>query len=217
MTFAIALQWFLLARGDRAEDQSEVSRFTDVFGNLIKIPNVRLLLMMGLIAFAIGHGFASWLPKILENSGMSASHAGWAAAIYTAAGIPSILMLPSLVPPRLRGRFIAIFAVLTAGSLVLVMKISGGALYFGLAALGFISAPFMALLLLILMDSPGVETRYMGSAGGMFFCVAEIGGFTGPLIMGILVDITGTFMAGALFIAGLCFAMAVLILFLDLN
>ena len=73
------------------------------------------------------------------------------------------------------------------------------------------------LLLLILMDSPGVETRHMGSAGGMFFCVAEIGGFTGPFMMGILVDATGTFMTGALFLAGLCIAMAVLTIFLNFN
>ena len=141
---------------------------------------------------------------------MSAAHAGWAAAITIAAGIPSILIIPTMVPPRFRGRIIAIFAVMTTINLVLVMKISGIALYLGLATLGFISAPFMPLLLLILMDSPGVETRHMGSAGGMFFCVAEIGGFTGPFIMGILVDATGTFMTGALFLAGLCLAMAVL-------
>ena len=103
---------------------------------------------------------------------------------------------------------------MTAANLIVIMKISGIALYLGLATLGFISAPFMALLLLILMDSPGIETRYMGSAGGMFFCVAEIGGFTGPLIMGILVDATESFMSGALFLAGLCMAMAGLAIFL---
>ena len=105
-------------------------------------------------------------------------------------------------------------AILTAVNIVLVMKISGIALYIGLAVLGFISSPFMALLLLILMDSPGVEIRHMGSAGGMFFCVAEIGGFAGPFFMGVLVDLTGTFMAGALFLAGLCIAIAVLTPFL---
>jgi cyanate permease len=213
-TFIIALQWFLLARGDGPEEPSERSRIIDVFGNLIKIRNVRTLLIMGLLSFAIGHGFSSWLPKILEDSGMSASYAGWAAAVPIAAGIPSILIMPTMVPPPFRGRIIAIFAVLTTINLVLVMKISGTALYLGLATLGFISAPFMALLLLILMDSPGVETRHMGSAGGMFFCVAEIGGFTGPFIMGILMDATGTFMTGALFLSGLCIAMAVLTFFL---
>jgi cyanate permease len=209
-TFAIALQWLVLAKGDKPGEHSEFSRIIDVFANLIKIRNVRILLLMGLLSFAIGHGFSSWLPKILEDSGMSAAHAGWAAAITIAAGIPSILIIPTMVPPRFRGSVIAVFAVMTSINLVLVMNISGIALYLGLATLGFISAPFMPLLILILMDSPGVETRHMGSAGGMFFCVAEIGGFTGPFFMGILVDATGTFMAGALFLAGLCLAMAVL-------
>jgi len=216
-TFSIALQWFLLARSDGSGEQVERSRILVVFSSLIKIRNVRILLVMGLLSFAIGHGFSSWLPKILEDNGMSAAQAGWAAALTIAAGIPSILILPTVVPPRFRGRIIAVFAMLTTINLVLVMKISGTALYLGLASLGFISAPFMALLLLILMDSPGVETRHMGSAGGMFFCVAEIGGFTGPFIMGILVDATGTFMTGALFLAGLCMALAALTIFLNFN
>ncbi|MBT8366758.1 MAG: hypothetical protein KJP23_18865 [Deltaproteobacteria bacterium] len=67
-----------------------------------------------------------------------------------------------------RSDYQAILAVLTALNLVLVMKISGLALYIGLAVLGFISAPFMALLLLILMDTSGVETGQMGAAVGMF-------------------------------------------------
>ena len=209
-TFSIALLWLLLARGDQPGEHLDSMRILDVFGSLIKISNVRILLVMGLLSFAIGHGFSSWLPKILENSGMSATRAGWAAAITIAAGIPSILVIPSMVPSHFRGRIVVVFAVLTGINIGLVMKISGTALYLGLATLGFISAPFMALLLLILMDSPGVATRHMGSAGGMFFCVAEIGGFTGPLLMGILVDATGTFMAGALFLSGLCLAMAML-------
>jgi len=207
-TFSIALLWLILAKGDKPGERSEGLGIIDVFINLVNIGNIRILLIMGLLAFAISHGFSSWLPKILEVSGMSASLAGWAAAISIAAGIPSILIIPSTVPSSYRGRIVAIFAVLTAVNLVLMLELSGISLYINLATLGFISAPFMALLLLILMDSPGMETRHMGSAGGMFFCVAEIGGFTGPFIMGILVDITGTFMTGAWFLAGLCLAMA---------
>jgi CP family cyanate transporter-like MFS transporter len=213
--FGVALQWFLLAREDGfAEHQKRIS-IIEVFGQLIKIRNVRILLVMGLLSFAIIHGFSSWLPRILEDNGLSATKAGWAAALAIATGIPSILIIPSVVPQRLRGRIIAFFAVLTAVNLILVMKMSGMALYIVLAVLGFVNAPFMALLLLVLMDSPGVETQHMGSAGGMFFCVAEIGGFTGPLIMGILVDATGTFMAGAMFLAVLSLAMAGLTFFLD--
>ncbi|MFC1577866.1 CynX/NimT family MFS transporter [Thermodesulfobacteriota bacterium] len=214
ITFGVGLLWILCARETESGETPQRMAIIDVFRNLAKLHNVRIVLTMGLLAFAISHGFSSWLPKILEINGMSGPQAGFAASITIAAGIPSILILPSVVPARFRGRTMAMLAVLTAVNIVLVMKISGIALYIGLAALGFISAPFMALLLLILMDSPGVETRYMGSAGGMFFCVAEIGGFAGPFFMGVLVDLTGTFMAGAIFLAGLCIAIAVLTRFL---
>jgi cyanate permease len=214
ITFGVGLLWMLFAREPGSVETSERMAVIDVFRTLGKLPNVRLVLAMGLLAFAISHGFSSWLPKILEINGMSGPQAGFAASITIAAGIPSILILPSVVPAPYRGRTMAMLSILTAVNIVLVMKLSGMALYIDLAVLGFVSAPLLALLLLILMDSPGVETRYMGSAGGMFYCVAEIGGFAGPFFMGVLVDLTGTFMAGALFLAGLCIAIAVLTRFL---
>jgi cyanate permease len=214
ITFGVGLLWMLFARETESAETSESMAIIDVFRNLGNLPNVRLVLAMGLLAFAISHGFSSWLPKILEINGMSGPQAGFAASITIAAGIPSILIIPSVVPALYRGRTMALLAILTAGNIILVMQTSGLALYIGLAVLGFISSPFMALLLLILMDSPGVETRYMGSAGGMFYCVAEMGGFAGPFFMGVLVDLTGTFLAGAFFLASLCIAIAALTLFL---
>ena len=55
------------------------------------------------------------------------------------------------------------------------------------------------------MDIPEIESRFLGTAGGLFFCVAEVGGFSGPLVMGALVDATGAFLAGACFCAFLNF------------
>jgi cyanate permease len=213
-TFGMGLVWLIFARENESGPAPEAGSIVEVFRSLIKLHNVRLVLTMGLLAFAVGHGLSSWLPKILETSGMTGQQAGFAAAIVVAAGIPSILIIPSVVPLDYRGQAMALLALLTAVNIIVVMQVSGAALLIGLAVLGFISSPFMSLLLLILMDSPGVETRHMGSAGGMFFCVAEIGGFAGPFFMGVLVDLTGTFMAGALFLASLCIAIAALTYFL---
>jgi cyanate permease len=58
------------------------------------------------------------------------------------------------------------------------------------------------------MDDPDVGSENMGIAGGMFFSFAEIGGFTGPLLTGLLVDATGTFVSGAA-----CLAATGLVLF----
>lgn len=43
----------------------------------------------------------------------------------------------------------------------------------------------------------------MGSIGGLFFCVAEIGGFFGPTIIGAIKDMSGSFFLGNAMIAGL--------------
>ena len=56
------------------------------------------------------------------------------------------------------------------------------------------------------MDTPEVGSAYMGSASGLFFCIAEIGGFMAPLAIGILVDWTGGFAAAGYFMAALCLA-----------
>ena len=215
LTYALAFLWFFLAGKTAAKHGSAGANIIEVFRQLIAVRNVQIILIMALFAFAINHGFSNWLPKIFEENGMTAAQAGYAASIPIATGIPAILFLPSLIPPRFRSRMIAIFALITALVLVLVLKTSGTQLTIGLLVLGFVSAPFMPLLMLILMESPSVKTEYMGSAGGMFFCVAEIGGFSGPSLMGILVDITGTFMAGTIFLAILCIAIAVMTLFIQ--
>ncbi len=215
MTFLIGLLWWFKAREPEISIKMEDVPINTVFRNLIRVKTVRILLVMALFSFAVGHGFSSWLPKILETRGMTASTAGLIASIPLITGIPAVLVFPRLVPPRLRGRVIALCALLTIVNLIIVVKASGILLYAGLIILGIFNSPFMPLMLLILMDSPEIEAKHMGSAGGMFFCVAEIGGFAGPLIMGILVDITSTFLAGAVFLACLSFAIFIMTFFLE--
>jgi cyanate permease len=214
MTFSVGLLWWFLARRIETSTPTDGLELRGVFRGLIRVRTVRILLIMALFSFAVSHGFSSWLPKILETSGMSAAAAGFAASIPVAASIPAVLAIPRLIPRQLRGRAIAGCALLSIVSLAVVMKTSGVLLYAGLVLLGLGSSPFMPLMLLILMDSPEVEARYMGSAGGMFFCVAEIGGFSGPLVMGVLVDATGTFLSGAIFVAALCVAIFAMTFFL---
>jgi len=54
----------------------------------------------------------------------------------------------------------------------------------------------------------------MGAAGGMFFCVSEIGGVTGHLAAGALVDMSGMFMTGGFFLAGPCIPIIAMTCFL---
>jgi MFS-type transporter involved in bile tolerance (Atg22 family) len=48
-------------------------------------------------------------------------------------------------------------------------------------------------------------TKKRRRTGGLFFCIAEIGGFMGPFLLGALVDWTGGFLAGGYFVVALSF------------
>lgn len=203
LTFLVALLWGFLAKDTKPAATTPSASVSEVFSKLIRTRNVQILLIMGLLSFATMHGFMNWLPKILESGGLSPVLAGFAASIPLAAAIPATLVIPRLVPAHLRGRFIALFALFIVVTLFVVVTTQDAALLAGLILFGIAYSCFFPLILLILMDIPEVGSRYMGSAGGLFFCVAEIGGFSGPLIMGALVDMTGTFLAGVFFLMSL--------------
>jgi cyanate permease len=213
LTFMTAFAWCFLGEDTKPTIAEESASMREVFTQLFKVRNVKIVLFMAPLFLAITHGLTNWLPKILETGGLSPTTAGFVASIPVAAVIPSMLIIPRLVPLRLRGRFVAFFALLNTIALLVAVTASGALLIMGLILFG-IANSILPLLLLILMDIPEVNSRYMGSAGGMFFCIGEIGGFTGPLIMGGLVNITGTFLTGGLFLAGLSIAMFFMILFL---
>ncbi|MFC2035787.1 CynX/NimT family MFS transporter [Chloroflexota bacterium] len=214
VAFAAALLWWFLAKDVESTGPTESMSIIKVFKGLASIRNVQLILIMGFLAFAIMHGFSNWLPKILETGGLTPKVAGFAASIPALVSIPALLFIPSLVPSRLRERAIAIGYLVLAVVLPVVMVTSGAPLITGLVLLGAVGAFGVPLLMLILMDMPEVGAKYMGSAGGMFFCIGEVGGFAGPFIMGALVDLTGSFLIGAYIVAGLSVTVAVMALLL---
>ncbi len=204
LALGIALLWWFLAKEASSSGTDESVGIMEVFFGLIKVPNVRIVLLSGLLAFAVHHGYTNWLPKILEGKGMSPSMAGFTASLPLLAGIPAVLALPVLIPTRFRVRGIGVLAFLAASAILVLVNASGVILLFGLALFGVVGSGMVPLLILTLMDTPEVDSKYMGSAGGIFYCISDFGGFMGPLIVGTLVDLTGTFILGAFFLIGLC-------------
>lgn len=203
LTLGVALLWWFFARDADSPEDSSGYELKRVFLKLIKVRNVRILLLCGLFSFAINHGFTNWLPKILETKGLSPTMAGLASSIPLLAGIPALLIIPRYVPPHYRGRFIAWMTVVIALSSWPVAYYDGILIYLGLALYGMSVCTLFPLFSLILMDTPEVGSRYMGSAGGIFFSISEIGGFMGPLAVGALVDWVGSFHASIYFVSGL--------------
>lgn len=209
-TFGAASLWWLLASKAGPAQRQDEFNFSHIIRQLSKVHNVRILLLVGILLFAVWHGFYGWLPKLLENSGLSPAAAGIYSAVPFLTGIPSVLAIPRLTPAAFRGRMIALLALL-AGITIMLTSTMTLPLLLSLLLYG-IAGSLIPMVILTLMESPGVNSEYMGAAGGLFYCVSEIGGFVGPFMVGYLVDLTGHFLAGAVFLSLLCAAMAALML-----
>jgi cyanate permease len=206
----VAFLWLLLGRERIAEDRSTTIHFKSVFIKLIRVRNVQAAVLIGLITFAILHGLTSWLPKILESKGFSSTTAGYIASIPLLAGIPSVLILPRIIPPHHRGKAVAFAALMVLASAWMFFGMGNIMIYFVLGLYGIGWGTLFPLITLVLMDTPEVGTELMGSASGLFFCISEIGGFMGPSVIGLLVDWTGGFTAAGYFVVVLSLAIFVL-------
>ena len=212
------LLWFALAShpASRAVERAQAAEprppQLQVFGALLRLPAVRLLLVMAICIFFFNHGLNNWLPEILRGRGMSAAAAGYWAAIPTAVGILGALVIPRLAtPPRRLGILLAVFAC-AAGATLLLQLMPGIGLGTGLVLQGIARGSMMTLGLLILVEVPEVGSRHAGAAGGLFFSAAEIGGVLGPLTIGVVYDATGGFTSGLFLLTAVC---ALLILLLS--
>jgi len=215
--FITAILWWFLARDIKSTEAKQTGSIIRIFTGLIQIRNVRIVLIMGLLSFTISHGFTNWLPNIMETGGLTPSVASFAASIPLLIGIPSVLVIPRATKPHQRGYALAILYFVAMISLLITATTSGAILITGLCLWGISSICCMPILMLVLMDIPEVGAKYMGSAGGLFFCIAEIGGFLGPAILGAVKNIAGTFLSGAILMAVLALILATMSLMLKIR
>jgi len=210
LALIVTALWTLASKELPREPHEYAAKPLHVLRGLLSSSEVRNILAMGVCSFAVIHGFGNWLPKILESGGLSQAEAGFLASSPLVAGLVAAMTVPRIIAKRLRRRAIVISALLTAGLLAATPLLTGVPLAVVLTAFGATSGVFLPLEMLMLMESPGMRARIMGSAGGIFFCFAEIGGVSGPLLLGILSDATNTFRDGLYALAALALLIALL-------
>jgi len=211
-----ALAWLVISRfSDRTEvNKGQVQVFQVGITALLQVPAVRLLLLMSIGVFTINHGLANWLPELIRSSGWDIRQASNLAALMVACAIASALVVPRLAVRERRLLVLLALFLCTSVASVLLRSPAGPGLFAGLILQGIASGSMMTLLILILVELPAVGEHRAGTASGLFFSAAEIGGVGGPVMLGVLYDSTGGFGAGlgVLTVTGLLLAGSVLLL-----
>ena len=200
---ACGIAWFLLGSHpiNRVVEQAGLRRETiagqmAVFGALLRLPNIQVILAMSIGAFFLHHALANWLPEMLRTGGMAPDEAGIWSALPTAVGIAGALMIPRLSTPPRRFAILIALALCTGAGALLLLATGVPALVVAMVLQGIGRGSLIAVLILVLMETRGVDPRNTGAAVGLFFSAAEIGGVLGPLVIGAMWDLTGGFDAG---------------------
>ena len=203
VSLAAGLFWLLVAKeSSRTPDGIESRAIMSGLVELLRIPAVRLILLMSIAVFSINHGMGNWLVEILQSFGADVSSASALATIPVAVGILSALTLPRMaVGSRRFSVLILLFSCSVLASLALLGEPVGIWLYLALIVEGIAAGSMMTVLVLTLVEVPGVGGRRAGTAGGLFFSAAEIGGVGGPVLLGVLFHAQGRFSSGLMVLA----------------
>jgi cyanate permease len=179
---------------------------------LVAAPGVRLAMLLGVGAFFITQGLAAWLPDMLEvHSGLSSAAASHWAAASLAIGIVARLAVPGLARPERRSLVLhAVMAALAVAMVVMAFGPTGShvpaALVIGLRS------TLNSLVILVLMEADQVTSANAGLAYGLWFSAVEVGGASGPPIVGAFGDADVGY-TGALVAMAAMLAVMMLVLF----
>jgi len=196
---------------DRQSSGASPRSQLQVFVELIRLPAVRIVLLMSIGIFFFNHGLNNWLPEILRHTGMDAVQAGLWASIPTAVGIIGSLIIPRLaVPARRLGILMGLYGCAAAATVLLQSSGEPGLLT-GLILQGVARSAMITLVLLVLVEIPEVGPNQAGLASGLFFSAAEIGGVMGSVTIGFVTDLTGGFSVALQMLTGVCLVLALLL------
>jgi len=222
LVFLSGLIWIVISANQESRDMEERLRKIDrlpqirVFKKLFNLVPVRILLLMGIGIFIYNHALSNWMHEILMTHGVDSVKAGYLASIPTLISIAGVLFIPRMAVSNIRIQILSVLFIFAGVAVLLLKSNSISIIMVGLILKGITQGSMMAILLLILMEIPYVGSRYTGSAGGMFFAAAEVGGVLGPLSLGLLYYTEKSFQSGLNMLIMLCLMLLVLAFILKL-
>lgn len=209
VALASGLFWVLVSWGPTGTTQERQQRLASL--DLIRIPQVRVVLIVAIGAFFYSHSLSNWLVEILESVGWSSTEAGYWASFPTLLGILGTLTLPRLATPPRRIFMLSGATLIGAVGMLFVLTETAPVLALALSAGAIARVAIMPICMLVLMDHPDVGPENMAGVGGLFFTAAEIGGVAGPSITGALADATDGFTIPVMVLSGVLFALSAFI------
>ncbi|WP_317897862.1 MFS transporter [Aurantibacillus circumpalustris] len=161
---------------------------------LLKIRNLKILLIICFLALGVFNGLTSWLEPILKPNGINAEDAGLIGAFLIVGGILGSVIIPGLSDKlKVRKPFLVLcclVAVIILYPLCIISDLT--TLYILGALMGFFFLPGYALLLSMCEEIAGIEKA--GTATGILMLAGNAGAVIVILLMPVVNGTTNSWM-----------------------
>lgn len=199
---AYGVAWLLLALAAGVDDGAgDGFALESVLADLrlvLSHRDLQLVVAVGTMYLLLNHGMQGWLPTILESRGVQPAVAGQATSLFVAAYVAGVLAVPEAAD-RFGARALALVGCglgVVFGMAGVIAGDAGAVAIGGILLTGISTGGVSPLVRAIPPDLEGIGPRLTGTAVGFIFAVGEIGGFLGPVLVGSLHDLTGSFAPG---------------------
>jgi NNP family nitrate/nitrite transporter-like MFS transporter len=185
VSIVIGIFWFLYGR-----EPPQVNSINGDYGKvpicqaLSRLIHIKALWFIGftlLLRVGCIMGMTGYLPLYLREQGWTpASADGTLAAFYGVSTICVVLL--SSLSDRLGSRKVILFSALIVTIICfgLLPLVEGISIWFLMILSGVFMDAFMAISVTMLLETEGVKPIYSGTALGIIFTIAQIGGFVSP-------------------------------------
>ena len=177
------LLWVVVSSQNPLRNKPEL--IDDQHEGLWRDPTVRRILFLAFAIFFVGHALNGWMPEMLRTGPWSTRGAAWLTAGGITIGVIGSLIIPGRVNAYKRPQFlITMFGAMAV--CVWALAASSQTIHiFAIAVIGTVRVCSVPMAMLMLMSSRSVPDARMGTAGGLFFTAGELGGVSGPWVIGI--------------------------------
>ncbi len=197
-----ALAWLILGKehkGRATKPEAEDAPPPMSMGAVLRQRNTLLLGLTMTGPFILFMAISSWLPIYFnEVFGMPLSQASSITGLFPMFGIIGCI-LGGLLPmwTGLRKPFLVIPGILLGFAGLGTFLVNNLIIiYISVALLGICELIFMPVIFTICMELPGTTPRVAALTIAATLAIGNVCGFTGPLIVGFLTDITGSYLPG---------------------
>ncbi len=182
----IAFIWFFVGKDPREVETTEGAvpnriPFRQAFSRIIRLKPLWLLAVT--LMFRVGGmiGLVGYLPLYLRGQGWTTASADNSLAVFFALSTLMVIPLTAL-SDRLGSRKAILFPALLTQTICLALLpvVGGNAIWVLIILAGIFMDGFMSVMLTTLLETEGVGISSSGTAMGLVFTMAQLGGVISP-------------------------------------